>query len=355
MALAGAAAAAARGFLNVPVDGELMNEAARVPMEAGCVAHGITAAILLAAVDITSPTFEQDVRDVCDMATVTAKPLQNIVIAWWRKKLTNPAGPTTNWMAQADLLVRAGVAAGHTSAHTQAQLQALMTQNNAMGSTKDLGKIVYVRALWMNKWLGVTPGIVEESDVQSSKVYRHHSASGGRTLKSELNAGRTAFERYVADVKSGGKDRNEAEFVGAVAEFMEVLPLHCNNNWSLYKSYVLKWMEKHSTTGLATPYDGPLLDQLLKDMVTSQNAEDPSAEAVTKSTEALAEATRVMAAQQTEQSRAVSVQMAKLAEAQRAGAGQQAMWMMPPQGGMMPPYAYPPQQNQYEKRRRELR
>ena len=60
------------------------------------------------------------------MAAVTAKPLQNIVISWWRKKLTNPAGPTTNWMAEADLLVRAGVAAGHTSAHTQAQLQALM-------------------------------------------------------------------------------------------------------------------------------------------------------------------------------------------------------------------------------------
>ena len=220
-----------------------------------------------------------------------------------------------------------------------------MTQNNAMGSTKDLGKIVYVRALWMNKWLGGVPGIVEESDVQSSKVYRHHSASGGRTLKTELNAGRTAFERYVADVKSGGKDRNEAEFVGAVAEFMEVLPLHCNNNWSSYKSYVLKWMEKHSTTGLATPYDAPLLDQLLKDMVTSQTAdEDPSAEAVNKSTEALAEATRVLAAQQTEHSRAVSIQMGKLADAQRAGAAQQAAWqMMPPQGeGMMPPYAYPP-------------
>ena len=54
MALNGAAAAATRGFLNEPVDGALMNDAARTPMEAGCVAHGITAAILIAAVDITS-------------------------------------------------------------------------------------------------------------------------------------------------------------------------------------------------------------------------------------------------------------------------------------------------------------
>ena len=112
--------AATVGFFNEPVDGALMNDAARIPMMAGCVAHDITAAVLVAAVDITNPSFDQDVRDVCDMATVTAKPLalQNIVISWWRKKLTNPAGPRTNWMAQADLLVRAGVAAGYDSAHT---------------------------------------------------------------------------------------------------------------------------------------------------------------------------------------------------------------------------------------------
>ena len=70
-------------------------------LKAGLVANDIYVALLDAVNDPSSPTFDQDTRDICSAATINLAIKQSIVVRWHRASLsTAPVANVQNHLAQ---------------------------------------------------------------------------------------------------------------------------------------------------------------------------------------------------------------------------------------------------------------
>ena len=246
-------------FFELDNNGKGLLDIVRNVIIAGAVANDLPVAIWQ-CLDENSPTFEADVRANCRACGVNLEPYQNI-IRDWRLAVQRP-GAVTNPAGKVVQLTHAAMAAG-TPVEDQIELvkKALLAPGLIAQNTIDLARPEYSWFLMTGGWQG---GNSEpHGNVLVHKLYQRMEAAKHITLKAAIGKGEAAFRQYMAKRVREANEANLPTLAAAILAIVQPLDEECQGVWTLFKTYLLVWLQDRAGVWLKHPFDSDILARVL--------------------------------------------------------------------------------------------